>query len=474
MSVGRDADRADRIDRVASPRDRAAAARRAPRARTDGAEAASRAARRGSLRREQRLRPTARGLGTLLVGLLALVVAYSAGRREVLVVASAALLLLATGLLVTRLRRPRLEVIRLFSPPVVSVGDSVHVSLRIRNLSTTASPHLVWNDAIPWRMDAAPHELLPISGGGSPRRVATAVYELQPPRRGLYQIGPMVVEHEDPFGMARSTLAVGHTDQLVVVPALVDLPIGGPNLADGEGTAQLVQRRVTGSDDDLTTREYRSGDALRRVHWRASARRGELMVRQEEHRNRPDARILLDTRLGGYPDVDVDDRDPSHPVATSESFEWAVRMLASLGVHLDSSGFRVSIEETAPAQVDQLGERWDSGRREGFLTSLAGVGLQDAGSGDAALDRLRRAASVDAAGPVFAVVADPEDVTLDWLLRHRRGGDVGIAFAVEPRPSTVTELQNAGWLCVVVRPDDDPADAWRAASSEAGYARVPR
>ncbi len=468
MSVGRNSDRSP------SARERAAAARRAPRARTVGAEAASRAASRGSLRRDQRLRPTFRGTGTLLVGLLAFVVAYSAGRSEVLVVASAALLLLASGLLVTRLRRPRFEVIRLFSPPVVSVGDSVHVSLRIRNLSTAPSPHLVWNDAIPWRMDAVPHELLPIPGGMSQRKVVTAAYELQPPRRGLYQIGPMVVEHEDPFGMARSTLAVGHTDQLVVVPALVDLPIGGPSLADGEGTAQLVQRRVTGSDDDLTTREYRFGDALRRVHWRASARRGELMVRQEEHRNRPDARILLDTRLGGYPDADVDDGDPAHPLASSEAFEWAVRMLASLGVHLDSSGFRVSIEETSSAQVDQLGERWDSGRREGFLTSLAGVGLQDTGTGQSGLEQLRRATSVDAAGPVFAILGDPEDVTLDWLLRHRRGSDVGIAFVVEPRASTVTHLQNAGWLCVVVRSDDDPADAWRAASSEAGYARVQR
>jgi hypothetical protein len=457
-------------------RERAAAAvRRAPRGQTRGGtvdsapgseEAAAAAAARSSLEKNQRLRPSARGVGTLIVALLAFVVAYSAGRREVLVVAAAALLLVGIGLLVARIRRPRLDVVRLFSPPVVSAGTSVQVTLRIQNKGAGPSPHLVWNDAIPWQQAAPPNDLPPIGGSTSRRRLVTAHYELHPPRRGLYQIGPLVVEHEDPFGMAHSTIAVGLPDRLVVVPAIVDLPAGGPTLADGEGTANLVQRRVTGNDDDLTTREYRTGDALRRVHWRASARRGELMVRQEEHRSHPDAHIILDTRLGGYPDADIDDSDVWHPISTSDSFEWTVKMLASLGVHLDTSGFQVTIEETAAPQVDQLGERWDGTRREGFLTSLAGVTMVDAGP-----ERLQRAPITDAAGPVFAVLGDPEEVTIDWLIRRRRTGDAAIAFLVDPRPQAVKRLTDAGWLCVPVQVWDQPAAAWKAASSEAGYAR---
>jgi hypothetical protein len=264
--------------------------------------------------------------------------------------------------------------------------------------------------------------------------------------------------------MANSTMAVGGSDRLVVVPAVVELPSGGPDLADGEGAAQLVQRRITGNDDDLTTREYRAGDALRRVHWRASARRGELMVRQEEHRSHPDARLVLDTRLAGYPDAEVDDSDPRHPVVSSDAFEWEVGMLASLGVHLDSSGFRVAIEETAAPQLEQLGDRVDGGHREGFLTSLAGVSLVDAAGAAGSLG-----VGSGAAGPLFAMLGDPEDLTLDTLIRQRRAGDVGVAFLVDPRPSVVRRLGDAGWLCVVVQPWDDPAAVWRAASSEAGY-----
>jgi uncharacterized protein (DUF58 family) len=420
---------------------------------------------RGSLTRGQTLRPTVRGVGALAVSILALIVAYSAGRREALVVAAAAMLLVGIGLLVTRFRRPRLDVVRLFAPPVVSAGATVQVSLRIRNLASGSSPHLVWNDAIPWQEEFAPHDLAPIGGKATTRRSVTAQYELHPPRRGLYQIGPLVVEHEDTFGMARSTLAIGGADRLVVVPAVVDLPAGGPNLADGEGSAQLVQRRVTGNDDDLTTREYRTGDALRRVHWRASARRGQLMVRQEEHRSHPDARIVLDTRLAGYPDADIDDALPGHLHASSESFEWAVRMLASLGVHLDASGFSVVVDETATAQIDQLGERWDGSRREGFLTSLAAIRLVDTGS-----SQLERG-PVATTGPIFAVLGDPEELTLDGLIRRRRAGDVAIAFLVEPRPAAVRRLTDAGWLCVQVHPWDDPAAAWNAVSSESGYRR---
>lgn len=453
-------------------RERAAAAvRRAPRGQTLGGTAGSAAgagdadAARNSLDKNQHLRPSVRGVGAAIVALLAFVVAYSGGRREALVVAAAAVLLLAGGLLVARVRRPRLDVVRLFSPPVVSAGTSVQVTLRIRNKGAGPSPHLVWNDAIPWQESAQPNELLPIGGAQSRQRLVTAHYELHPPRRGLYQIGPLVVEHRDPFGMAHSTIAVGSADRLVVVPAIVDLPAGGPTLADGEGTATLVQRRVTGNDDDLTTREYRIGDALRRVHWRASARRGELMVRQEEHRSHPDARVVLDTRLAGYPDTDVDDSDVWHPRYTSDAFEWAVRMLASLGVHLDTTGFRVTIEETAGSQIEQLGERWDGSRREGFLTSLAGVTLVDAGP-----ERLERGHAVDAGGPIFAVLGDPEELVIDGLIRRRNAGDAAIAFLVDPRPQAVKRLTDAGWSCVPVQVWDQPAAAWKAASSDAGVA----
>src|SRR5690606_27216812 len=113
---------------------------------------------------------------------------------------------------------------------------------------------------------------------------------------------------------------------LVVVPDVVPLPLGGPALAEGDGAAQFAHRRALGAEDDLSTREYRPGDAMRRVHWRASARHGELMVRQEEQRSHPDVRLALDTLREGYPDAAPDPGGPGRPAVASEAFEWTVRM----------------------------------------------------------------------------------------------------------------------------------------------------
>jgi uncharacterized protein (DUF58 family) len=402
---------------------------------------------------------THRGWVTLVLGLVCLVAGYSAGRREVLVVGGFALLLVVLGAIIVRARKPRFDIIRLFSPPVVSAGAITRVTVRVRNVGSSASTPLLWNDAIPWSQPMAPHELGAIPIGSAARRVRAVDYDLHPVRRGLYPIGPFVVEYEDPFGMVDSVLAVGEADRLVVVPDVVELPQGGPTLADGEGTALLVQRRVTGNDDDLTTREYRPGDALRRVHWRASARHGELMVRQEEHRSHPDARILIDTRQGGYPDAVPDAFDTWSPTAHSEAFEWVVRMTASLGVHLEGAGFRVSVEETAVPQVERLGERWEGGRRaEGFLTSLAAVRLIDRAN-----DPVGTGVVAEPEGPVFALMADPDEATITWMLKRRRAGQAAVAFLVDPRQSLAERLTQAGWEVVRVHDEMHPGDAWRAA-----------
>jgi len=417
-----------------------------------------------SLRRTRRIRLTVRGWATLAVGVGCFAASAALGRGELQAAASFALLLVLSGLLLARIRRPRLDVVRLFSPPVVAAGSVAEVTVRLHNAGAVTTPTLLGNDAIPWREAQPPHELPPIPLGSAARRTAVLSYALHPPRRGLYPIGPFVAEFTDPFGMVRSSTACGDVDRLTVVPPVVALPEGGPLLIDGDGSAQLVQRRAVGNDDDLTTREYRAGDALRRVHWRASARHGELMVRQEEHRSHPDARIIVDTRQSGHPDA-VPDVESWPPAPHSPSFEWGVRMLASLAVHLDAAGFRVDVVESGPAQLTQIGERWEGGRRtEGFLTSLAAVRV-------VGHDFPLPAAAADAAGPTFAILADPDEDVVDWVLRQRRPGQSGAVFAVGMRVSARERLTEAGWLCVDVRPDDDVADAWRSSATEAGFIR---
>jgi len=236
------------------------------------------------------------------------------------------------------------------------------------------------------------------------------------------------------------------------------VPLGdtGSISVSGEGTARLIQHMAVGNDDDLMTREYRTGDALRRVHWRASARHGELMVRQEEQRSYPEARLLIDTRLDGYggPIAEFGIHDTGF-----SWFEWAITMMASLGVHLHRSGFLVQILETGQRQIASLGDaNQGSGQDIEFLLSLAGVRLTEPRrfTGDAEEERAQRVL-----GPIFAVVAEPSAETLRWMISQRRPYEAGVAFVIDTgNPHVWTALSEAGWTCVPVKDTDDPARVW--------------
>jgi uncharacterized protein (DUF58 family) len=285
-------------------------------------------------------------------------------------------------------------------------------------------------------------------------------YSLRPTLRGVYDIGPLDVDYSDPFGLATTRVEVGVSQSLYVIPQVVPLGETTSVSISGEGNARLIQHMAVGNDDDLMTREYRTGDALRRVHWRASARHGELMVRQEEQRSFPEARLLIDTRMDGY-------GGPIAEFGISDTgftwFEWSVSMIASLGVHLHHAGFRVQVLETGSRQIASLGDA-DSGSGQDleFLLSLAGVRLAEprefvGDDDDAAHGTI---------GPIFAVVAAPQDETLRWMINQRRPYEAGVVFVVETGDAGVwSAFAEAGWTCIPVRDTDDPALAWTSVGS---------
>jgi len=110
-------------------------------------------------------------------------------------------------------------------------------------------------------------------------------------------------------------------------------------------------------------------------------------------------------------------------------------------------------------QIEQLGERWEGGRRsEGFLTSLAALRLIDRPH-----DAVGASVVAEPEGPVFALLGDPDEATLRWLLKRRRTGQAAVAFLLEPRIVLRNRLTDAGWQCVAVHDVTNPGDAWRAA-----------
>lgn len=427
----------------------------------------------GRPRRIARL--TARGWVLLVAGAAAIPASYWLGRRELLYLGSFLALLPLLALGFVRMRRMRLTASRTFSPSVVSAGHPAMVNLEIGALTGPAAfganLGANWRDTWPWHPYAtAPAQvpsLFPRGPGGGRGSSVRLRYPLQPPARGVFEIGPILVDFSDPFGLADGALAAGSTASLIVTPEVVPFADDVVSIAADEGATRMLQRRAIGGADDLMTREYRRGDALRRVHWRASAHHGELMVRQEEQRSHAEARLLLDTRRPNYRDASVgrgpNASDSDRP--ESESFEWAVKLTASLGMHLQRNGFLVQVIETGPPQLTSLE------RPEEFLESLASVALTDESAGELSL--LRGVARPDRSqGSVFAILSDAEPATVERLVAQRRSFDLAVAFLVWPRyPELSRTLTAAGWICVRSDPRDAVDTAWRAVGAEQEVAR---
>jgi uncharacterized protein (DUF58 family) len=403
-------------------------------------------------------RLTRRGWVLLVIGAVVIPLSYWLGRRELLYLGSFLVLLPLLALAFVRLRRMRLSVRRSFSPAVVSVGHPTMADVQVGNLAPSSTTEANWRDSWPWYPYATEPLRLPglrPSGTRSAGQGSTAHfrYEVTPPTRGVFDVGPMLVDFADPFGLADGALVAGATEPLTVTPEIVALVDGIVSISADEGPTRVMQRRALGGEDDLMAREYRRGDALRRVHWRASAHAGQLMVRQEEQRSHAEARILLDTRLSNYRDVaTVEDIDSPR----SEAFEWAVTFTASLGVHLVRNGFLVQVIETAPAQLSSP-EHPDE-----FLESLASVALSAASPEELSL--LHGVQRPDRSqGSVFAVLSDADPATVDRLGAQRQAFDLAVAFLVAPQQFDLERtLADAGWLCVTVQVDDPIDSAWAA------------
>ncbi|CCE75275.1 DUF58 domain-containing protein [Clavibacter nebraskensis] len=419
--------------------------------------------------------PTLRGIALLAAGVAAFAGAFIAGRREFVFIGVALLalpLLAAVWLVIARVR---LHVERTFTSEVVESGTATTVTVSVANAGSMPTPRSWVLDLVPGSDGAMPPAELPSLRGlarGSRRSTARPVlrYDLTPERRGVHEVGPLAVEEHDPFRLMGLRHVAGGTSRLVVTPRLADLEAEPGGQVSSEGESERVQRRADGGEDDLGTREYRAGDPLRRVHWRATARHGELMVRQEEQRSSPRSLVLLDTRAAGYPPHD-DDGDGDR------AFERAVAFAASVAVHLQRGGYAVHLIETAAGsdrQAPVAARPGDAAAEGDLLLHLAEVrpaavdadrdGVQEALSD---LRRSRRAV------PIHAVLGHLDEHEARRLAGFGAACRPAVAFLAHPGRvdgrddrEALRILREAGWRTVVLGDGTRPADAWRAARAE--------
>lgn len=418
--------------------------------------------------RYRAVHPTARGWAVLFVASAVLVAATIIDRREGVFVFLFLILLFTGSAIYVRTHRPRLTAVRTFTPSSVSVGEPALVRAVVQAGDDDVSAIASWRDDVPPVFGRIARGELPRRLPGSVRGYrALLEYELRSSRRGLFLVGPLRVTHGDPFGLVTTERRIAGPQPLIVTPRVTPLPDAGLRSSSGDGSQHDLNLLATQRADELIAREYRPGDPLRRVHWRQTARRGELMVRQEEQEGDPEAALLLDTALGSK----------SVPAgATSEAhFERMVELTASLGIHLLDAGYAVSLIESATdavpfadGSVPYRISRFAPGDSGGLLEALAQTErfpVSDLYNVSAGLHPvIRRTGTVM---PVFVVLGRLSRFGARGLVSTKVNASPAVVFltrgprtAAHPGFDEIRTLADAGWRASTMDEHTSVQVAW--------------
>ena len=193
-----------------------------------------------------------------------------------------------------------IEVARFVEAHEVTVGQSVGVGMKITNRSGYWIPWMLIDEKISKRYTKLPPVALQILVSTvqllslSPKKTTLYRYALETQRRGYYQLGPTLLETGDLLGLHRSFRIANQPDYITVLPKLIVLE--GFEVSSRRPMGDLkVEDRVL-EDPTLLSglREYRSGDPMNRVHWKATARTGTLHTRVFQPTCVQGAMLLLD------------------------------------------------------------------------------------------------------------------------------------------------------------------------------------
>lgn len=238
------------------------------------------------------------------------------------------------------------------------LGESVDVRVEISHGSRWPVPWVLVEDLVPAALGRT----------GEVARVATLWpkqslglrYSLHCDRRGYHQIGPVLIETGDLFGLIRRFESGERAHYLTVYPEVV--PIGGYDVASRRPIGEVrVQRRGFEDPSRLRgVREYQPGDKLSRIHWRSSARTGRLQTKIYEPTVMIGALVVLDMFAPAYEEHAADERS-----------ELAVTAAASLATYVSHGGQRAGFFSNGRDAADraryedievQAATRWQAER----------------------------------------------------------------------------------------------------------------
>jgi len=268
-----------------------------------------------------RLRFTALGLGWVTVAAFVGAVSWYKSINLVLIVVYAMVGMLFVNAYFARRAARRADAARVPIPPVFA-GERAECGVTVRNRSrfpvtVTAEDRAgggAANTFFVYRLPGG-HEL-----------TCTAAKEFA--RRGRVK-GPVALTSAVPFGFLECERLADTDGEIVVLPQLGVADADGLRrwvlrYAGGDGWAKRVQRRASADAAEVRgVREYRTGDALRDIHWRSTARRGEPMVREYDKSPSPELVLVVEPWLPANPtDADRANLEAALSLAATVAVSW--------------------------------------------------------------------------------------------------------------------------------------------------------
>lgn len=319
------------------------------------------------------LRPTGRGALLLVLGLAAWLLGdltRMVPARQLAAAALAMLLLGAIGIAVCSIGlRPRRRLV----DDAVPVGDFARVQLELLGRA--------WITVVPLGRGVVREHLPAALGGqGDLPLDARMPHVLGVAQRGRHELGPYSIIVRDVFGLFHLRRTIADELRLTGLPAITEV---SPAAAQAVGITRdgALHAAVAPGIGEIgpLARPYASGDDVRRIHWRASARTGKLMTREEEPAAGRSAVIVLDTSRRRHPAPEVEERLLSHAATVLEMLGrtgWEVRILDASGDEITRTGHRHG--RPGPSA---LGGATDALEQRASLFALADVVFDDDATG---------------------------------------------------------------------------------------------
>ena len=234
-----------------------------------------------------------RRLEVLIVATILVVAAFSTGWSFLFYLLYLAILVIGGSYVLVRLGLTDLEAGYAVSQLHGHVGDRMRVTYTLRNGSRLPKPWLEIHNPT----------TLP---GGLPGRAITLAgrsersWLIRVPltRRGHFRIEPLHIRTGDPFGFFEAAATVGQGVSVIVYPRLEPIPAWRLPSAILEGSHASPVRTLQTTPLATTVRPYAPGDSMNRIHWKTTARHGEIQVKEFDLEQTADAWIILDLQRG--------------------------------------------------------------------------------------------------------------------------------------------------------------------------------